>query len=100
MSNNEQGTPNIEGRRRFAPCICIKKDRACGAPSFDIPCSIFVIRYSFFSFPSSFFKKNILPENGKISNEITHYPLPTTYYLLPSSHLKVYNDKTDLFNFN
>jgi hypothetical protein len=30
ISNNEQGTPNIEGN----------------PPHFDIPCSIFVIRYS------------------------------------------------------
>jgi hypothetical protein len=46
ISNEEQGTPNIEGRRRFAPYISSKKDCAVGAPSFDIPCSIFVIRYS------------------------------------------------------
>jgi hypothetical protein len=30
-------------------------NRAFGAPSFDIPCSIFDIRYYFFSFPSAFF---------------------------------------------
>jgi hypothetical protein len=65
---------NVEGKRRFAPCINIKKDRACGAPSFDIPCSIFVIRYSKITFC-----QNI----KKFQTEIptTHYLLPTTYYL-------------------
>jgi hypothetical protein len=46
ISNNEQGTPNIEGRRRFAPYISSKRDCAFGAPSFDIPCSIFIIQSS------------------------------------------------------
>jgi hypothetical protein len=48
ISNNEQGISNAEGRRRFAPYL----NSAFGAPSFDIPCSLFDIGYSFFSFPS------------------------------------------------
>ena len=43
IMNKEQGTPNIEGRRRFAPYFYYKRNRASGAPSFDIPCSIFDI---------------------------------------------------------
>jgi hypothetical protein len=46
ISNEEQGTPNIEGRWRFAPYIISKKECAAGAPSFDIPCSIFIIQAS------------------------------------------------------
>jgi hypothetical protein len=32
ISNNEQGTPNTEGRRRFAPIYIYKAKRAIGAP--------------------------------------------------------------------
>ena len=67
ISNNEQGTPNIEGRRRFAPYFYYKEPRLRRTilrhSLFDIRYSSFT--YSFFSFPSAFFLKNILPENGK-----------------------------------
>jgi hypothetical protein len=55
ISNEEQGTPNIEGRRRFASYFKFKRNRAFGAPSFDIRHSLFGVQSSHILFFLSFF---------------------------------------------
>ena len=49
ISNNEQGTPNIEGRRRFAPYFNSRLRRTI------LRHSLFIIRYSIFFLLFSFF---------------------------------------------